>query len=792
MRLFRLGLKNHIHSWRAFALWALLPLLLIAAGALALASALAGSPLTDRLSVVFCDLEGSPYFDIFMNMALADESVSKTVAIRELGYDDAIAALEAGRADAVAVFPETFIRDMMDGINQPVTVLFRDAGTMDAVLIKEFVSSAANEISATQSAINTAWRFRLLAAPEGAAPAGGSFADLVIKYALKAFSRKVIYSYRSISSGFGVSPLSFYLSSFLACYIFFGSALGIKGIIADRGRLIPDRLAASGLGPAAVSLCYFAPLLCSSFAGAAVAALGVFAVFASGGAALGFASKLLGGLGGAAGAAGPLGASGAPGSPAAGAAAGGGGQPAFDAGALLGGASVSAESLLACLAAIFCLCLFAAALSLFLGQAFRSSSGARFFVVTSGAVMAVLGGTLIPYPYLPDFFQTAGRASYSLWAQRLISSALFEGRLLPVPAAAFALLACLLFFASAAIFRMRAERAGGAAAAREVGPARAGGAGAAAAPGAPAPARFAGALPRFFAMLATRLKTLLRFRLNFAMLVLMPILAAACAWSMINFYFEGGKSIPVGILDFDGTEFSSTVIGRFGQNESVDARLLFQAQAPSDGQAAPGSYAAAGAAIGAGRIAAVGAAGAAAGAGQIAAVGGAGGAGGAAASSSDSSPAAGSPNVAGAATGAGGEWGGDGLTRDAALSRAELLVGNGTYEAVIVVYEGFSDRLKRSEPDGLLQIMCAPAGMTRGFVTELFISQVSRIYFNCTAAADTVAERSAAAKAGGAELSEAERLALFDDAYAYSDAFWYPAPLMTVNFESLASVAGAT
>jgi hypothetical protein len=709
-----LGLKNHFKTWRALLLWALLPPLMTAAIGVSAGFAVEGRLLSDRLAVIFCDLEGSPYFDLFMNMALADESVSKTVEIRKLGYGEAIGELKAGSADAAVIFPETFIRDMMDGINQPVTLVCRDADSMDSVLIREYVTSAANEISATQGAINTVWHFRNLSAPADAASAYGSFADLVIKYAMKAFSRKDLYSYSSVSGGFGADPLAFYASSFVAAFIFLGAAFGVRNIALCRDRLIPDRLASAGLSPAAVAFCNYAPLLFSAFLGAASAVLSVFAVYASRGAVLG--------VGAAPPAGGPAGMAGSA-----------GGASGFGLDALVGGAGggagggVTAAALLLCLASVFCLCLFASALSLFLSQLFRSHYAACFFVVTAGIAMAVAGGTVIPYPYLPDIFQTLGRYSYSFWAQRMIAGALFEGRAAAAPAAAFALLAGLLFAASALLLGRRTARgdigggsmrnsgdaseAGGGAdnggGARGIGFKRRGaifahsGPAAALRPTRKPAARPSGAQSRLAlpALFALRIKSLLRFRLNFAMLVLTPILAGCCAWAMTNFYFEGGKSLPVGVLDFDGSEFSRIVTERFGQNASIDARAL-------------------------------------------------------------------PPDAADA------------------LRNAETLVGNGALEAVIVINEGFSEKLRRSAPDGLLQIVCAPTGMTRGFIAELFIAQVSRVYLSCEAAAEAVRESMAGSE--NTALPPQERERLFDEALAYADAFWHPEPLMTVTYKSLA------
>jgi hypothetical protein len=73
--------------------------------------------------------------------------------------------------------------------------------------------------------------------------------------------------------------------------------------------------------------------------------------------------------------------------------------------------------------------------------------------------MAVAGGTVIPYPFLPEVFQTAGPYSFNLWAQRLIAAALFGDGASGATQimAVFSCLAAALFIVS--IFRIRKEYA---------------------------------------------------------------------------------------------------------------------------------------------------------------------------------------------------------------------------------------------------------------------------------------------------------------------------------------------
>jgi hypothetical protein len=74
--------------------------------------------------------------------------------------------------------------------------------------------------------------------------------------------------------------------------------------------------------------------------------------------------------------------------------------------------------------------------------------------------------------------------------------------------------------------------------------------------------------------------------------------------------------------------------------------------------------------------------------------------------------------------------------------------------------------------------------MTKSLIQELFTSQISRLYFNCESANKVVAKAE-----GDAGLTAEERRAIWDEAFSYSDSYWEPVPLMTIDYIPLKTVA---
>ncbi|MCL2058581.1 MAG: hypothetical protein FWH01_05930 [Oscillospiraceae bacterium] len=248
-----------------------------------------------------------------------------------------------------------------------------------------------------------------------------------------------------------------------------------------------------------------------------------------------------------------------------------------------------------------------------------------------------------------------------------------------------------------------------------------------------------------------KIKNTLLYRHNLALLIALPALAVVGAWALLTFYIEGGASIPVGVLDYDKTEFSRTAIARFAQKSTVGVIELETGEIMQwaiDGANSDTSE-------------------------------------GLDASDDEDNGAGGGAGTNGAADTDGGAGGGNNApVLDEALQAAARLIQTGALEAVLVVNPGFSDNLYAGEPDNVFAVYCLPGGIARGIVAELFAAQVSRLYFNCDSASRVVRDAASAARsARRPALTDDEIAEIFDAAYAFCDAYWEPEPLMTVEYE---------
>jgi len=371
------NIKSSVSSWYVFLLLILLPPVAIALLCAGLGPLASSELLFSKLNVGFCDAENSIYSSVISNILVNDEKFKTFLTIDMLDDQTAMSRIESGELDAAIFLPDNFVADMSIGINRPIRVVCNDSNPLKTAVIKEFMESAAAQITAAQSAINTVWFNSDL---EGLSERAfnNKFNSLVMNYMFKAFARDK-YSVSRLVSAFGsYSMAHFLIASALSLSVFLICSTCIKQAVYNRSRRINSRLYSGGLGPLRISLAGQLPFFFISFAQTLLILilLKVLSV------------------------AGPA-------------------RELID----LDGITLSAAALTAVAAAA--VCFFAASIVHLSCQLFKNTESVEIFSITFIIISAIAGGTVIPYAYLPGFFEKLGVASYSRWTQNTLLSAAY-------------------------------------------------------------------------------------------------------------------------------------------------------------------------------------------------------------------------------------------------------------------------------------------------------------------------------------------------------------------------------
>jgi len=410
------SIKSQFKSWYLFLLFIIIPPLLLFSVFYAVNPILSAALTTEKLSIAFCDMEGSTYFATLTNLLKTDKSVSKAISIEIMDYETALDELREETLDAVIVFPDRFIHDMINGINHPVNVVLQDANSLKSVFIKEFISSAATEISAAQSAINTTWHYTNTE-KMSEEQINKAFNSIVVNYMLKAFSRSALYSTQTVSAFGGFSAFEFYMTSFLSIYIFFSCIFGIHTTLSQRKALLPFRLYSFGISSTKIALFHLSSTFVVNCLISSVI-LGFIGLLHS---AASFPQTFI-------------------------------------------SSQITVGSFLLCFLFLCIFCFLMSNFSLLLSQLFHHYYTAEIFFLSVGLAMMFLSGTIIPYSFLPDFFQSIGNLTFHKWAQKFLAASLFPAEnyledpfILLFPIIVLFILSILFFILSTKLIRRNLE-----------------------------------------------------------------------------------------------------------------------------------------------------------------------------------------------------------------------------------------------------------------------------------------------------------------------------------------------
>ncbi len=95
-------------------------------------------------------------------------------------------------------------------------------------------------------------------------------------------------------------------------------------------------------------------------------------------------------------------------------------------------------------------------------------------------------------------------------------------------------------------------------------------------------------------------------------------------------------------------------------------------------------------------------------------------------------------------------------------------------EAVFLIKQGFSDKLKAGNANELIDFIKSPASYSSEYIAEIVAGEVLRIHSGYMAANSVVSNYKKLGKVSGDEL--------FNEVIEYTDSFWEPEPLMKMEY----------
>lgn len=238
-------LKNDIRlflkDWKACILLLAAPLLFISYFTYVLTPLLDKSSFIEPFPVALVDLENTTQTRMLENQL---REISIFSEIRRLDENAAIDQLSDKEVGGVIILPSDLTTSISLGENRPVTVVGSSAMPLQAYVVKNIVQSAANLVSAAQSAIITIYHYDREAGLSGA-ELDARYNNAIMEYFLEALARNEIFLNAGGDSGYSLTPVEYFTAALIVVFMMFAGMPAMKMLTMERSAGITRRLSGS-------------------------------------------------------------------------------------------------------------------------------------------------------------------------------------------------------------------------------------------------------------------------------------------------------------------------------------------------------------------------------------------------------------------------------------------------------------------------------------------------------------------------------------------------------------------
>jgi len=238
-------LKNDIRlflrDWKACILLLAAPLAFISFFTYALSPYLNKSSFIEPFPIALVDKEDTAQTRILANQL---DGVGIFSEIIRMDEQQALLELADKKVGGVIIIPEDFTNSVAFGENKPVTVVGNGAMPLQAYIVKNTIQSAANLVSAAQSAINTIWLYDNQAGLTHD-ELDARFNTAVMDYMMQAIARTSVFDAEETEYGYSVTPAEYFTAALIVVFMMFAGMPGMKMMVTEKSGGITDRLAAA-------------------------------------------------------------------------------------------------------------------------------------------------------------------------------------------------------------------------------------------------------------------------------------------------------------------------------------------------------------------------------------------------------------------------------------------------------------------------------------------------------------------------------------------------------------------
>lgn len=241
LALFKNDIKLFLKDWKACVILFAVPFAFISFFVYALTPYLNKSNFVEPFSIALVDKEDTAQTRMLTRQIDELYIFKEVLRIKEA---DALDMLSKGSVASVIIIPAGYTESVAAGENKPVTVIGSSSKPLQSFIVKNLMQSAANLVSAAQSAITTIYHYN-----EKMGLKGGKleeqFNDSTMFFFLEALGRSEVFSQIETNSKFNLTPVEYFTAALIVIFAMFAGMPGMKMLVTERAMGITARLAAA-------------------------------------------------------------------------------------------------------------------------------------------------------------------------------------------------------------------------------------------------------------------------------------------------------------------------------------------------------------------------------------------------------------------------------------------------------------------------------------------------------------------------------------------------------------------
>lgn len=241
LTLLKNDIKLFLKDWKACLLLLAAPILFISFFTYALSPYLDKSSFIDPFPVALVDMEDTTQTRMLENQL---KEISIFSEIRRLDEEVAMRQLSDKSVGGVIIIPPDFTNSVAVGENRPVTVVGSSAMPLQSYIVKNIIQSAANLVSAAQSAIITIYHYDYEAGLSGT-ELDSRYNNAIMEYFMEALARNEVFTTVDRQSGYDLTPVEYFTSALIVVFMMFAGMPGMKMLVTERSGGISRRLSAA-------------------------------------------------------------------------------------------------------------------------------------------------------------------------------------------------------------------------------------------------------------------------------------------------------------------------------------------------------------------------------------------------------------------------------------------------------------------------------------------------------------------------------------------------------------------